>query len=200
VCEWQILCEIVISNRNSIRTRHFVNGSSPITLGVALYVVDALRTTVVRTRRCNLAGYLSRLAWMRSQLSSGIGGRPGRDFKRQNSSNPPGANGSWSRDAPPPKRLANQTIAIAKQAQSVWPDPFAVASNHVQCRELAVAAERGSRPGLSGSIETRARTSEETRQSTERGLLSASASFNHVTLRIHGSTPRVIDLTGTRPE
>jgi hypothetical protein len=42
--------------------------------------------------------------------------------------------------------------------------------------------------------------SEETRQSTERGLLTASASFNHVTLRIHGSTPRVIDLIGTHPE
>jgi len=27
------------------------------TLGVALYVVEALRTTVVRTRRCNTAGY-----------------------------------------------------------------------------------------------------------------------------------------------
>ena len=56
-------------HRNSIRSRHFINGSSPITLGVALYVVDALRTTVVRTRRCNTAGYLSRLAWMRSWSS-----------------------------------------------------------------------------------------------------------------------------------
>jgi hypothetical protein len=67
-------------------------------------------------------------------------------------------------------------------------------------RESHSRVGEGSRPGLSGSIETRARTSEETRQSTERGLLSISASFNHVTLRIHGSTPRVIDLAGTHPE
>ena len=57
MCEWQILCEIVISNVY-------------LTIGVALYVVDALHTTVVRTRKCNLAGYLSRLAWMRSWSSS----------------------------------------------------------------------------------------------------------------------------------
>ena len=56
-------------HRNSIRSRHFINGPSPITLGVTLDVVDALRATVVWTGRCNTAGYLSRLAWMRSWSS-----------------------------------------------------------------------------------------------------------------------------------
>jgi len=56
--------------RSKGRAKAFRYGSSPITLGVALYVVYALRTTVVRTRRCNRpAYYLSRLAWIRSWSS-----------------------------------------------------------------------------------------------------------------------------------